>query len=173
MSPLVIKHPYCYQMITQTHRSGDRRDSQKSDSENFKVPLNNLNNINFGHISFSPLQAYARRLRGEGRGPIRVLVPPPPMKAAHLWSTATERDEWVGTKSLPGSPSRGAALAAAHHGEPPPPKGESQVKPGASKPACFPGLRKRGRVDCRGACGVVDDDDEGSGDDEEEGLIPP
>ena len=45
---------------------------------------------------------------------MRGLAPPPPMKAPHLWRTAAERDERVGTMSLPGSPSRGAVLVAAH-----------------------------------------------------------
>ena len=46
---------------------------------------------------------------------MRVLAPPPPMKAPHLWSTAAERDERVGTMSLPGSPSCGTMLAATRH----------------------------------------------------------
>ena len=48
------------------------------------------------------------------------MASPPPMKAPHLWSTAAERDERVGTMSLPSSPSRGAVWSAAHHLQSPP-----------------------------------------------------
>ena len=86
------------------------------------------------------------------------------MKAPHLWSTAAERDERVGSKSLHGSPSRGAALATACHVRtplppPPPPKAEDRVKLGANKPACLRALINPGRLDCRGD----DDDGEGGG----------
>ena len=99
---------------------------------------------------------------------MRVLAPPPPLKAPHLWSTAAETDEQVGT--LPVAPSRGAMLATTHHVRTPP-ELEDRVKPRAKKPACLPALRNTGRLDCRSAIGVVDDDDQGSEDDEEEGLI--
>ena len=46
--PWVLKHPYCHQMITQTHPRGSRRVSEKSGNvKNFQVSLNSLRNSNF------------------------------------------------------------------------------------------------------------------------------
>ena len=118
------------------------------------MPLNNLNNGTFGYGSLASvgLCTEVEGRREQERGPSRVRAPPPPIQAPDLWCMAAERDELIGTRSLPRSPSHGADPTALLDVSPSP-RGGGPSHPHANKAACRPASTNTGVLGC---CGATD-----------------